>query len=44
MGLIRPGVYFLYHQHQPYSTNMWLTLVTSDRSTSAMVRPYLSLP
>ena len=39
-----PGAYFRYHQHQPSLTSSWLTLVPSGKSTSAMVRPYLSWP
>ena len=38
------GAYFRYHQHQPSLTSVWLTLVASGKSTSARVRPYLSLP
>lgn len=33
-----------YHQHQPFLTSSWLTFVPSGSSTSASVRPYLSLP
>ena len=36
--------YFRYHQHQPSLTSVWLTFVPSGKITSAMVRPYLSLP
>ena len=28
---VSPGAYFLYHKHQPFLTNMWMTLVPSGR-------------
>jgi hypothetical protein len=41
---VLPGAYFRYHQHHPALTRSWLTFVPSSKSTSANVRPYLSLP
>jgi hypothetical protein len=38
-NLVSEGAYFRNHQHQPSLTSVWLTLVPSCRSTSAMVRP-----